>query len=200
MDFNDIPIEIKGESIKLKSKYKNIYCIKTSIGCVIVRLLSRGEFTIVAEMREYLSTAMEDFVFKNCVLYPKFSNEELNNMMAGTFANIVNIVIELSGFTSSDALMGWLDTSREAMDLADARIIATLCKAFPQLTPEDIDGFDIQKITYYLALAEQMLGITLEFSQNLPHPSASPADIDFVQENKTLGNAGGADFKHGRPV
>ena len=143
---------------------------------------------MLVELQEYMVGSGEDFIFNTCVLYPKLTAKDINHMLAGTVSEIARIVTDISGFSSADALTGLMQTNRDMMDLADNQITAILCKAFPQLTPEIIDEFDIYKITHYLALAEQILGVTLEIPKeqksNTPKPNSGP--VDFQADNKEL--------------
>ena len=61
---------------------------------------------------------------------------------------------------------------------------------------EKINNFDAQKIAYYLALAEQVLGVKLEF-QKQSNIQEQDSTIDFMAENRKLRGGG---FKNGRPM
>lgn len=183
-----LPASIKNKIKTLKKKHPTIYGLEIGKDYFILKPLSRKEFGILSELQEYMVGAAEDFIFKTCVLHPKLTAKDINHMLAGTVSEIARIVIEISGFSSADALLGLMQTNRDMMDLADNQITILLCKAFPNLTPEIIDEFDIYKITHYLALAEQMLGVTLDIpneQQTKQHkPTSGP--IDFEMDNKEL--------------
>jgi hypothetical protein len=132
----------------------------------------------------------DDFVFNNCVLYPEFLPEELDNLNAGIVPSVIEAVIELSGFSSPEMVQELIKENRTFMELADNQIVATLCKAFPQLDPEKIDDFDIQKITHYLALAEQILGVSLEFKIEQDKQNTNKSPVDFTADNKKLKDQG----------
>jgi len=192
MDINDIPLEIKRKAIGLKRKWSSIYCIRIAGEWFIFRTLTRGEFLFFIDMKQYMLGLDEDFVIDNCVLYPKIENKILDEMLAGTVDSLINSILELSGFASQEALMSLMEENRDSMGLVDNQIISTICRAFPQLDPEKINDFDIQKLTYYLALAEQVLGVTMEFHKETPKQKQQDTNssIDFTAENRNLRDQG----------
>ena len=184
----ELPAGIKSKVDVLKKKYSTIYGLKIGEDYFILKPLSRKEFSILTELQDYMVGVAEDFIFKTCVLHPKFTAEDMDHMLAGTVSEITRIVIDISGFSSAEALDALMQTNRGMMDLADNQITALLCRAFPQLTPEIIDEFDIYKITHYLALAEQMLGVSLDIPTNKKSqkPKLNSGPIDFKDDNKEL--------------
>ena len=168
----------------LKKKHPHIYCVKCKEEYYIFRLLSRKEYNTVLELQTYIPGTEEDFIFKTCMLHPTFKQTEINNLYAGIVTGISQMIVELSGFSSSDALMAALNENRSIMELADSQITTVLCKAFPYLTPEMINEFDIQNIAYHLALAEQILGVQLNYEK--PKKTTQPQDINFEEDNHEL--------------
>lgn len=142
----------------------------------------------MVELQSYNSGQEEDYIYETCVLYSNIFKKDIDTTPAGTIPELVKIIIEMSGFSSSDYLMKYIEMNRSVMDLADSQMTIVICKAFPHLTPEDINNFDIQKITYYLALAEQILGVTLEIpnTKNKVKHKPNLGFIDFEQENKDI--------------
>jgi len=58
-----------------------------------------------------------------------------------------------------------------------------ICKAFPHITPSDVDNFDYPTILHYLSLAEELLGTRLEISKN----DQKTNTIDFDKDNRDQG-------------
>jgi len=143
---------------------------------------------MIVELRDYMDGSAEDFIFKTCVLYPDITAKDIDHMLAGTVSELARIIIDTSGFSSADVLRNLIQENRETMDLADNQITAILCKAFPQLTPDIIDDFDMYKITKYLALAEQILGVTLDIPTDKKLQTSKPSGgpISFETDNKEL--------------
>lgn len=183
-----LPASIKNKIDTLKKKHSTIYGMEIGEDYFILKPLSRKEFSVLVKLQDYMVEVAEDFIFKTCVLHPKLSAEDTDNMLAGTISEVTRIVIDISGFSSAEALTELVQENRDVMDLADNQITAMLCKAFPQLTPEIIDEFDIYKITHYLALAEQILGVTLDISTEQKSQKTKPdgGPIDFQADNKEL--------------
>ena len=183
-----LPASITNKIKTLKKKHPTIYGLEIGKDYFILKPLSRKEFSTLVDLQDYMVGPAEDFIFKTCVLHPKLTAKDVNHMLAGTVSEIARIVIDISGFSSAEALTSLMQVNRETMDLADNQITAILCKAFPQLTPEIIDEFDIYKITHYLALAEQILGVTLDIpiDKQTPKPTPSSGPIDFEMDNKEL--------------
>ena len=200
MEIKDLPLEIKEKAVELKKKWSSIYCIKTGEMYIIVRSLTRKEFIFFVDLAQYSLGIEEDYVFSKAVLYPKFDVEFLNDCNAGIVSSSVEQIVHLSGFGSPEDMEALIDASRGTMDLADSQIIAILCKAFPGLNIEDIDNFDAQKLAYHIALAEKVLGVTLQFQKETPNNIGS---IDFADDNKNLrthGISGNADPRTVRKI
>lgn len=190
MELRDIPLSLLNKAVELKRKWSSLYCLKVGEMCFLVRLLTKGEFIFFLGIRQYMLGVDDDFVFNNCVLYPELKTDELDNLKAGIIPSVVEAVIELSGFSSPEMVQELIKENRSFMELADNQIVATLCKAFPQLDPEKIDNFDIQKIAHYLALAEQILGVSLEFKIEQDKQNTNKLPVDFTADNRKLKDQG----------
>jgi len=183
---DNVPDSIRSKARCLKDKYPTIYGLKIGEDYFILRPLSRGEFNIIVDLQKVLEGETDEFIFKTCVLHPEFTDKELDHLLAGTIPEIAKIVIDLSGFSSVDSLSTLIQNNRAVMDLADNQITVLLCKAFPHLTPDIVDEFDIYKITHYLALAEQILGVTLDLPNKKQKPKQKDGPINFGEDNKNL--------------
>ena len=182
----ELPDKIKRKVQTLKDKWSTLYGLNIDKDYFIFKPLSRKEFNIVVELQNITASEAEDFIFKTCILYPNISEKDIDNMLAGTISEISRIVIEVSGFSSVEALTQTLTEYREEMELVDNQITAILCKAFSTLTPEDIDNFNFNKTMHYLALAEQMLGVTLELPKKQKTKTQESGPINFETDNKEL--------------
>ncbi|RKZ07402.1 hypothetical protein DRQ25_11645 [Candidatus Fermentibacteria bacterium] len=197
MEIKDLPLKIREKASTLKKKWPNIYCLKLKDTYMIVRPMTRGEFLFFLDLSQYMLGLEEDFVFDECVLYPKFNETEKSNSHAGLVADTVKTIQDISAFLSPDNMEDMIVENRNKMELADSQILATVCKAFPQLTVDKINNFDAQKLAYYLALAEEILGVKLEFTKQTEQKQNST--IDFMTENKDLKGQGfGNGFPRGK--
>ena len=199
MEIKDLPLIIRQKASDLKREWPSLYCLKIKEEYMIVRTLTRGEFLFFLDLGQYMLGLEEDFVLNNCILYPSYTQDHMDNSAAGTFSDVASKIVDLSAFLSPDTMEDMINTSRDLMDLADSQILATMCKAFPQLDVESINKFDAQKLAYYLALAEQILGVKLEFTKQTEQKQNST--IDFMTENKNLkGHGFGNAFPGGKGV
>ena len=188
MDQHELPYDLKQIAAGLKKKWKNIFLIKTRDGEFIFRALTRKEYLETVDMYPLLGEASEDIVFEKCVLYPEV--EDTEKLYAGTITVVVDSIIDISGFSEPDVFMSLLEENRKTMELADSQMIVVLLKAFPHLTLESINNLDIQQLTYYLALAEQVLGVTITIDNEKPKDNKSGSPVNFAAENREMGRGG----------
>jgi hypothetical protein len=183
MEYQDLPAEIRTKAIELKKKWSNLYVITIGDNNYIFRLLTRGEFLSLSELSITDPIGMDDFVYDKCVVYTD-SEIPVDEMNAGIVTSLSELIAELSGFTSPDSLLSILAEKREMMELADSQMIVMLLQAFPNLDIETINEFDIEKLTYHLAIAEQILGVTLDIKKEKTPPNSKT--INFNKENKNI--------------
>lgn len=170
----------------LRQEWPNLFIIETIDGYIIFRPTTKGEFSEFSGLFQSLGDPVEDIIFKNCVVYPELSEEDIGELHAGTVTTVANGIIAVSGFGDEEMFLGMLEKSREEMSLVDNQILAVLLKAFPYLTIEDINNLDIQKYTYMLALAETMLGTTLTIQKQDSNTNITEKGINFEEENKQM--------------
>lgn len=170
-----------------KNKYNSIYYLKIGKLEYIFRLLTKGEYLALYFVQFHVSEKAEDVLLEKCVLYPILSEEYVNNLYAGDVGTLVDKILGLSGFSTLENIKSDLDKEREKMSLLDNQIVLIICKAFPHITPTDINSFDYPTIIHYVTLAEELLGTKLEIT--------TPEDqtkIDFESENRKQGFVGNA--------
>ena len=185
MELHELPYDLRQIAAGLKKKWNNIFLIKTRDGEFIFRTLTRKEYLEIVDLYPLLGESSEDTVFEQCVLYPKV--DDIEKLYAGTVTVVVDSIIDISGFSEPDVFMGLLESNRKIMELADSQMIVVLLKAFPHLTLESINNLDIQQLTYYLALAEQVLGVTITIDKEKSNNTESGSPINFAAENREMG-------------
>ena len=195
MDENIIPLELRGIVSELKKKWVNIFLLETRDGPFIFRPLSRKEYLEILDLYNVIGDMAEEEVLSRCVLYPQEFDEDLR---AGTISTVVDCIINISGFSDPEVFTGLLEENRKKMDLADSQMIILLLKAFPHLTLEKINNLDIQQLTYYLALAEQLLGNTVNITQEQNTNTRTKSSIDFEAENREMRSHGDAGTPFGQ--
>ena len=169
--------------------------METKDGVFIFRPLNRKEYVDIVELYSTEGENAEDEIFKKCVLFPTLDTED---MFAGTIASVSRRIMFVSGFGEAETFLGLLEENRSKMDLADNQMIIVLLKAFPHLTLENINNLDIQQLTYYLALAERVLDIKVEFKEEQKQKPGPIGPINFEAENRDtmrhIGNVDGQGF------
>ena len=176
---------LRGSSAKIlewKEKYKNIYYYKVGNQEYIFRLLSKNEFLAMYFMQFHISVEAEDLLLEKCVLYPELKKLEWDDLMAGEVALVITQILALSGFSNLENIKKDLDKERDSVRLLDNQIVIIICKAFPHITPSEIDNFDYPTILHYVALAEALLDTKLEISK-----LEDQNKIDFDKDNKERG-------------
>jgi hypothetical protein len=165
-----------------KSKYSNIYYQKIGGHEYIFRILTKSEYLTLYFLQFHVSSQSEDVLLDKCVLYPSEDSAYYDDLPAGEVAGLVARILSLSGFSNLDSIKEDLDKARENIKLLDNQMILIICKAFPHITPSDIDSFDYPTIIHHVSLAEELLGTKLEITK--------PEDkdkIDFDRDNREQG-------------
>ena len=198
MNIQDVPRNILEEGGFLRKRNRDLYCVAIKGKWFIFKLLTRYEFSILTSPEFTVLGCEEEFILKNCLLYPEADDYDIDNELAGTVSSLVNIIVSTSGFESADTLLKNIQSNRDLMELADNQMIILLCKAFPHLKLDDINDFDLPKLAYHLALAEQILGVTLDLKPEKPKDKTkqkTKGGIDFKEENNALFKAETSKFK-----
>lgn len=169
--------------LEWKRKYSNIYYLKVGKQEYVFRLLTKGEYLALYFVQFHISSEAEDILLDKCILYPVISREQRESLLAGEVMTLVDKILSLSGFSNIDNIKVDLDREREKIQLLDNQIVLIICKAFPHITPSDIDNFDYPTTLHYISLAEELLGTKLEISK----VDTKPNTINFEKDNKEQG-------------
>jgi hypothetical protein len=181
---------ISSSILEWKNKYKNIYYFKIGNHEYIFRLLTKGEYLALYFIQFHISNSAEDVLLEKCILYPNIDRVYLDSIYAGEYNTLVEKVLALSGFSSYENIKSDLENERESIKLLDNQIVLIICKAFPHITPVDIDSFDYPTIVHYVSLAEELLGTKLEITKQ-----EEPNKINFEKDNREQGFPGVPGFK-----
>ena len=180
-----LPEEAEGFSDKIlgwKKKYGNIYYQNIGKNSYVFRLLTKGEYLALYAVQSHVNKGSEEIVLKTCLLYPELGYDAMDNMLAGEFSVLSGNILSMSGFADSTKIKEDLDVARDKTRSLDNQITLIICKAFPQVTPSDIDNFDYQTIIRHVTLAEELLGTKLEIT--IPDDKKT---IDFDKDNREQG-------------
>jgi hypothetical protein len=169
--------------LEWKRKYASIYYLKIGNHEYVFRLLTKGEYLALYFVQFHISSEAEDILLDKCILYPTFSREQRGNLLAGEVTTLVDKILSLSGFSDIENIKADLDKERLKIQLLDNQIVLVICKAFPHITPTDIDNFDYPTTLHYISLAEELLGTKLEISKT----ETNTKTIDFEKDNREQG-------------
>jgi len=172
---------IKKDILSWKRKYGNIYYIEIGNNIYVYRTLTRGEYFDVLSLQSTIYSDISDIVLELCLLYPKYDKVRFDSILAGEIDSLVKKIIGLSGFSNGELLLKDIDVARNKVGILDNQIVLLICKAFPQLTPKDINNLNYHDLINYLTLAEAILDTQLKIEK--PNDQNK---IDFEQENKTI--------------
>ncbi len=179
--------ELSEDILSWKQKYKVVLYIEIGNNSYMYRLLTRGEYFSILSLQEHNLIETSDVLLKMCLLYPKYDKDVLGIRLAGEIDFIVQSIIGLSGFSNGDNLLKDIEAERNNIGMLDNQIVLTICKAFPQLTPDNIDKLNYHQLLHYLVLAEAILDVKL----NIEKPK-DQNKIDFDKDNREL--TGGPKF------
>lgn len=173
--------EIYKDILFWKRKYKDVFYIEIGKNLYVFRTLTRGEYFSVLDIKSNLGIDPYEFVLEECLLYPRYKKEDLENELAGEIDYLITCIVDLSGF-ASEKLLKDIEKERANISVLDNQIVLTICKAFPHLSPGDLDNLNYHQLLHYLVLAEEILNIKL----NIEKPEQKDK-IDFDQENRDAG-------------
>ena len=170
---------LEKDILSWKRKYRDIFYFKIGNNLYIFRTLTKGEYFNFISTQHSINVDMGEHILKECLLYPEFEN--MDDCLAGEIDYILKSIIGVSGFANEDKLLKDIESERNKINILDTQIVLLICKAFPQLTPDNIDQLNYYQLLRYLALAEAILDTKLVIEKPKPEDT-----IDFNQDNKDL--------------
>jgi hypothetical protein len=152
---------------KLKKQHK--YVFHSTIGGIGVtfRLLTWSEWNFYIKAKTYGLDdpfAIEDHIWTEVVLDPLLI-DQMNNLPPGLVTTIVAIVMSLSGNVAAqeddiEALNAELRGVRAVHESAIyEQFIEIVCKAFPGITPLDVEELPFPEVLRLLVISEKILGL-----------------------------------------
>jgi len=178
--FGDIS-DIIDKILLWKKEYGDVFYLKVGNDKYIYRALTRQEYFNIYTLNKYSAVRVEDILLFTCLLYPEYDEHMFDNKFSGEIEYLVRCIVDSSGFSNTDGILKDIQKEREKVDLLDNQILLLICKAFPHLTPKDIDNMNYNMLLKYLTLAEAILDVKLKVEK--------PVDknkIDFEKDNETL--------------
>jgi len=175
---------IKNDILFWKCKYDSIFYIKIGDNIYVYRILTRGEYYNILSLQSNGYGDISDTLLKLCLLYPKYDKTVFDLILAGEIDLLIKKIISSSGFSEGESLLKDIEIARSKINVLDNQIVLLICKAFPQLTPKDINNLNYHDLINYLTLAEAILDTQLKIEK-----TNDQNKIDFEQENKMIPGA-----------
>lgn len=151
----------------------------TQIGDIeyIWRGLTKVEFK---KAQEYYEDDYDraEYVCRQCVLYPEIDDWSLE-MYAGVPESITEQILHESGYTlSAKEIDQRIAVYEQKMATFDNQIACIIKEAFHEISLEEIDNWQFEKVLWYYARAkwtlENLRGITLEREEVTPETQGMP--------------------------
>lgn len=150
--------------VQLKEIYNSIYLVDTrqfvvdnlAFSHMVIRPLTRREFNLIGDQ--------EDKVVSKCLVYPPNLEHEY---LAGLDSYIFKAVLKISGFNTQEQLIIGINNGRSQAATLESCITLFICKAFPSISPIDVDNMDFEEIAKYASMAELSLGKEIPYDQFL---------------------------------
>jgi hypothetical protein len=166
-----------------KKKYENIYYLKILSNIYIYRALSREEYNILLNSTKLFGGDISDLLLNQCLLYHGFDESIFDNKSAGEVEVLSGHIMRCSGFSETEAFFDDIKKHRESLNNLESQIIILICKAFPQLTPSDINKLTYDQILRYLTISESILDVKLDIEKTEQQKTGT---INFEKENQVI--------------
>ena len=181
MDLKKLFGDLLEKIFSWRDEYGDVFCIEIGKNRYIFRALLRDEYLKIRDLQDHGFTDISDILLRMCLLYPEYDKQKLDNRLAGEIDYIVKYIIKLSGFSKTDGILEDIEEERRKIESLDNQILLLICKAFPHLTPKDLDKMNYNSILRYLALAEAILDVKLSIDK-----PQNQNTIDFEEDNVKL--------------
>lgn len=141
---------------EFQKEYDNIYWNTIEDMTFIYRPIGRNEYKDLLK-QDMSAIEIEDIVCETCLLYPK--NFDFESCPAGIPTELFKLILKNSFLDSIESKKLIVGYYRSEMLEFDNQITCIISEAFPNLTIEEIESWDMAKTAKYLSRAEWKLNI-----------------------------------------
>lgn len=181
--------EATREVLSLKERYEHLFYFKKGAVEVIFRPLSLQEYKSVTAIATIgTEVEVEDYIINLAVLYITGGiTEFLTASPAGLPAALAALILDYSGFGNLDKINQTIETARKETDTLES-VIHIFIQAALGIGPDKLKQYDIYTQCSLLALAEKILGKTIDdLDPKKKLLSRRYADrVDINKDNKIL--------------
>lgn len=169
-DEKKIPVSIRMRSLELVDRYPNstLYYYRLGGLDTIFKLPSRRDlmffFASVSPswlhlplMYDEEAVEAQSRFLEATVLYPTI--ETIDSCLIAESMILTKSIVETSGFLDESQVLQDLKDYRRAINQSyENAFIVSICAAFPSISPEEIDTWDLPRMLRHVVLAEAILG------------------------------------------
>ena len=141
--------------IEWKKKYTYIYSIKVGSELFVFKALTRSEYTGVLEDEKASDMDREEMICEYSTLYPE--DYDFTHCLAGIPTLLSEAILTESLLMDDHKLIDKLYKRRDEMYSYENQISCIIIEAFPSLTLDEVESWDMHKTAYYLSRAEWVL-------------------------------------------
>lgn len=177
---------------ELKRKYKQVYATIIGEDLYIWRLLGRKEY------REILEQAidehdLEERIAQAAVVWPE--GIDFRQWKAGAPGILAAEIKEASGFGSPDRIYQAMEIYREQMKQFEFQAEAAIAAAFPQITFEQMENWNVDELLWHTVRAEWVIqrihGRQVEFrAMTEEEGEDQPQEVDKLEEARQMREQG----------
>lgn len=152
-------VEIKSQIEAWKDEYEDVYITEfDDENAFIWRCLTRKEFNkAMAYFDDEFDRA--EYVCRVCVLDPT-EIDYSDDMIAGIPEVLTENILRSSGFSDDSAEMEYhMKTFENEMNLFSNQIACVIVEAYPTLTLEDVEGWNLRKTLWHYSRAKWSLQV-----------------------------------------
>lgn len=143
--------------MEFKKNHRNVYVYQVDNQVYIYRTLTRKEYREILEDKRFNDFEKEEIICDTCLLYPSPDNMDWDAVDAGVPTELMKQIRKNSYLDGKHSRKSILDFYRSEMYDLDNQIICIISEAFPQYDIEEIEDWDVDKMTKYLTRAEWKL-------------------------------------------
>ena len=143
--------------MEFKKHYRNVFVYQVDEQVFIYRTLSRKEYKDILNDDRFNDFEKEEIICDTCLLYPDPNTFDWNDVDAGIPTELMKQIRKNSYLDGKNSRKNILQYYRSEMFDIDNQIICVINEAFPQYDIEEIEDWDVDKMTKYLTRAEWKL-------------------------------------------
>lgn len=168
-----VPKDLRPRIPGLKREFGDLFLYRIGETVFAYRPLTLGEFLAYQDLAGKDDLEAEELVLA-ALIYPEDARALLDETGAGAAAGLLDAILRSSTIETLDELQALLSEERARARTAQSSMIAWVCAAFPDYTEERCYGLTQRRLVHLTAMAEIILGRTLELEPVKKGPKERP--------------------------